>query len=144
MGISKLKSQTVFLDTAPLIYFIEGNSEYQKGLNNFFSASDKGDLRIITSALTLLEVLVLPIKLNRQDLVEQYKQILTSASGLEIIDINTTIAHKAAELRAKYNLKTPDAIQVATAIEQGVKYLLTNDIRLKAVKEVSTVTPAEL
>ena len=57
-GIEKLKSQTIFLDTAPLIYFIEGNSAYQAYLKNFFAAFDKKEFSIITSSLTLLEVLV--------------------------------------------------------------------------------------
>lgn len=98
MGLSKLKSQTVFLDTAPLIYFIEGNTAYQAGLKNLFAAFDKGDFAIITSTLTLLEVLVQPIKLNRQDLVEQYRKILSSASGIEIIEMTSDVAYRAAKL----------------------------------------------
>ncbi|PIQ22565.1 MAG: PIN domain nuclease [Cytophagales bacterium CG18_big_fil_WC_8_21_14_2_50_42_9] len=70
--------------------------------------------------------------------------MLTTTTGIEIIEINTTVAIKAAELRAKYNLKTPDSIQVATALEYRAKYFLTNDIRLKIVKEIKTVTPQEL
>jgi predicted nucleic acid-binding protein len=85
--LNQLKSQTIFLDTAPLIYFIEGTTAYQANLKKFFAAFDSGDFPIISSTLTLLEVLVQPIKLNRQDLVEQYRQILSSASGIEIIRI---------------------------------------------------------
>jgi predicted nucleic acid-binding protein len=46
------------------------------------------------------------------------------------------IAKKAAGLRAKYGLKTPDAIQFATAIYGSADYFLTNDIRLKVVREI--------
>jgi len=73
MGLSKIKSQTLFLDTAPLIYFIEGGTAYQTNLNKLFAAFDKGDFFILTSTLTILEVLVQPLKLNRQDLVDQYR-----------------------------------------------------------------------
>ena len=144
MGLRELKSQTIFLDTAPLIYFIEGNTAYQAGLKNFFAAFDKGDFAIITSTLTLLEVLVQPMKLNRQDLVEQYRQILSSASGIEILEITSAVACRAAELRAKYNLKTPDSIQVGTALEYEAKFFLTNDVRLRVIKEIKTITPQEL
>jgi predicted nucleic acid-binding protein len=144
MGLSKIKSQTLFLDTAPLIYFIEGSTAYQPNLKKLFAAFDKGDFSIITSALTILEVLVQPIKLNRQDLVDKYRQILSPASGIEIIDMSSAIAYRAAELRAKYGLKTPDSIQVGTALEYGAQYFLTNDIRLKTVKEIKTITPQEL
>lgn len=84
------------------------------------------------------------MKLNRQDLVEKYKQALSEASGMLVVEVTAAIAVKAAELRAKYGLKTPDSIQVATALTHGVKYFLTNDIRLKAVKEIVTVTPNEV
>jgi len=79
MGLSKFKSQIIFLDTAPLIYFIEGNTHYQEKLGKLFAAFDNGNFSFITSTLTILEVLVQPIKMNRHDLVEQYKYILTSA-----------------------------------------------------------------
>lgn len=144
MGLRELKSQTIFLDTAPLIYFIEGSTPYQAGLMNFFAAFDKGEHSIITSTLTLLEVLVQPIKLNRQDLVDQYNKILSSTSGIELIEMTSTVAYRAAELRAKYGLKTPDSIQIGTALEYGAQYFLTNDIRLKTVKEIKAITPQEL
>jgi len=144
MGLSKIKSQTLFLDTAPLIYFIEGGTAYQTNLKKLFAAFDKGDFFILTSTLTILEVLVQPLKLNRQDLVDQYRQILSPASGIEIIEMTSAITYRAAELRAKYGLKTPDSIQVGTALEYGAKYFLTNDIRLKTVKEIKTITPQEL
>ncbi|MBF9254314.1 type II toxin-antitoxin system VapC family toxin [Pontibacter sp. 172403-2] len=144
MGLNKFKSQEVFLDTAPLIYFIEGNTVYQDKLLKLFTAYDKGDFSFISSTLTLLEVLVQPMKMNRLDLVEQYKRVLSEASGIILVEVTTAVAVKAAELRAKYGLKTPDAIQVATAVTHGAKYFLTNDLRLKTVKEIITVTPNEL
>ncbi|MGN6541902.1 MAG: PIN domain-containing protein [Ginsengibacter sp.] len=49
-------------------------------------------------------------------MAKQYKDILTSAKGIEITDVTATIAEQAAFLRAKYNIRTPDAIQLATAI----------------------------
>ena len=144
MGLRKFRSQKVFLDTAPLIYFIEGNTAYQPSLIKLFTAYDDGDFSFITSTLTLVEVLVQPMKLNRQDLVEQYKQILSEASGIVMVEVTAAVAVKAAELRAKYGLKTPDAIQVATAVMHEAKYFLTNDFRLKSVKEIVTVTPNEI
>lgn len=54
------------------------------------------------------------------------------------------LAIKAAELRAKYNLRTPDSIQLATAIEYNADYFLTNDIRLKSVAEINSIILSEL
>jgi len=144
MVISDFSSKIVFLDTAPLIYFIEGHSVYQPHLKPLFEANDNGDFTFVTSSITLLEVLVKPLKDGQSQLVSQYKSILLSASGIEIYEIDSIIAVKAAELRAKYNLRTPDALQIATAIEFKAHYFLTNDTRLKSVIEIQSVTLAEL
>jgi predicted nucleic acid-binding protein len=138
------RNKIVFLDTSPLIYFIEGNSSYQQKLKEIFEANDKGHFTFITSAITLLEVLVKPLKDGETNIANKYKEILTNAKHIEIFDFTNELAIKAAALRAKYNLRTPDAIQAATAIENGVTYFLTNDIRLRSVSELNTVTLHQL
>lgn len=84
MVISDFTSKIVFLDTAPLIYFIEGHSVYQSFLKPLFEANDNGDFIFVTSSITLLEVLVNPLKDGKLQLVSQYKGILSSASHIEI------------------------------------------------------------
>lgn len=143
MVIADFHNKTIFLDTAPLIYFIEGHSQYQERLNQIFEANDRGEFNFITSGITLLEVLVKPLREGEIKLADRYKNILTTAPGIEIIDINNALSVKAAELRAKYNLRTPDAIQIATAIENNAAYFLTNDIRIRQVSEISTVLLSE-
>ena len=81
---------------------------------------------------------------NEQQLVEQYQNILCNSHTINISHINIDIAISAAGLRAKYGLKTPDFIQVATAIYTASEYFLTNDIRLKAVKEIEILVLEEL
>ena len=122
MVVKDFRNKTIFLDTAPLIYFIEGNSLYQDKLKKIFDSNDKGDFTFITSSITLLEVLVKPLRDGQSGLADKYKNILTKAAGIEIFDITIDLAAKAAELRAKYNLRTPDAIQIATAIDNKVAY----------------------
>lgn len=144
MVIKEFVSKLVFLDTTPLIYFIEGNSKYQNILKELFELNDKGSFSFITTSITLLEVLVKPFRENKISLAQQYKDILTHASGIEIQSVTNSIAESAAYLRAKYNLKTPDSIQIAAAIENHSDYFFTNDIKLKAVKEINIITPGEI
>jgi len=145
MGIiKKLKSKTVFLDTAPLIYYIEENRNYSPILNKLFLANSKGDFLFQTSVITLLEVLVHPMRENEQQLVEEYQNILCNSPSIDIIDLTIDIAIKAASLRAKYGLKTPDSIQVATALNASSQFFLTNDIRLKAVSEIEILILDEI
>lgn len=113
------KNKSVFIDTAPLIYFIEGHSRYQAPLKELFSFADNSELAFITSTITLIEVLVKPYMADRADIAMQYQQLLLNSPGIELYDVNSTIAIKAAKLRAEYQLKTPDAIQLATAIENN-------------------------
>jgi predicted nucleic acid-binding protein len=136
MVIDSFKSKIVFLDTAPLIYFIEGNKEYKTVLKKLFQANANGEFLFITSTITLIEVLVHPLKLLRFDLVEQYQTILTQSATLDIIDVSKSIAFKAAELRGKHNLKTPDSIQLATALECEANYFITNDKGLPTTKNI--------
>jgi predicted nucleic acid-binding protein len=144
MVVQDFFSKVVFLDTAPLIYFIEGHSEHQNILSKLFDLNDKGGFSFITSSITLLEVLVKPLREGKTDIAEQYRNILTKAPGIEVFDITPTTSEIAARLRAQYNFRTPDAIQLATSIEAGADYFLTNDNRLKAVNEILVVTVSEL
>jgi predicted nucleic acid-binding protein len=142
--IQKLKNKTVFLDTAPLIYYIEENQQYSPILNKLFLANSKGEFLFQTSVITLLEILVHPMRENKHQLVEEYQNILCNSSTINIFELNIEIAKRAAGLRAKYGLKTPDSIQVATSVYTSAEYFLTNDIRLKAIKEIETLVLDEL
>ena len=142
--ITNFYRKRIFLDTAPLIYFIEGHSIYQDKLSEYFSANDNGEFVFITSSITLLEVLVKPIKEKKTRLVSQYKNILLNAEGIQIFEISNEIAEKAAQLRSQYSLRTPDALQIATALIHGADYFFTNDQRLSSVTEIDIVTLLDL
>lgn len=142
--IQRVTNKKVFLDTAPLIYYIEENQQYSSLLNKLFTANSKGKFLFQTSVITLLEVLVQPIRENELQLVEDYQNIICNSATIEIIELNIEIAKKAAGLRARYGLRTPDSIQVATALNASSEFFLTNDIRLKAVKEIEMLILDEL
>ena len=144
MVISGLKGKTLFLDSAPLIYFIDGHSVYQSILAELFKANDAGKVMFITSTITLLEVLVLPMRSGREDIAGQYQKLLTESNNIEIIELTKSVAITAARLRAKYNLKTPDSIQLATAIEYKTDFFLTNDLKLKNIERANVLTLQDL
>ena len=113
MGLIKqLYGKKIFLNTAPLIYFMEEGSRFLPLLNDLFSVSN---CKFVTSVITLSEVLVMPLREGKIQLAEQYKEILTMSENIYILDINTDIATEAAKIRADYSIKTPDAIQLAAA-----------------------------
>lgn len=137
--VEKFRGKTVFLDTAPIIYFIEGHSVYQSLLFDVFRANDEGAFQFVTSSLTLIEVLVQPMRQGRDDLVEQYEQILSAAPNLKIIEMDVAAAKNAAQLRAEFNFKTPDAIQLAIGQAGKASFFLTNDLNLKRARGIDVV-----
>lgn len=107
----QLQGQIIGLDTAPLIYFIEENPNYLDVTDAFFEAMFRSEFGVITSVLTITEVLVYPLRQGNTALAQQYREILFNSQGLTAIEVFPDIAENAAQLRADYNLRTPDAKQ---------------------------------
>ena len=93
----------------------------------------------VTSTLTLTEVLVYPLRSGNVELAGQYRDILLDQENLITVPISVEIAEVAAQLRARQNLRTPDAIQIATAMGEGAMFFLTNDARLAAVPDLKVL-----
>lgn len=145
MGLNeRFRHKTFFIDTAPLIYYIEGRSNYNDKLIELFESNAKGDIFFQSSTLTLLEVLVQPLRLKKLKLADQYEEILTTSASIDMFAMDIEISRRAAKLRAKYNLKTPDAIQIATGIEKNADFFFTNDKNLMRVNEIEVLTMQEI
>lgn len=125
--VGNLQGKVVSIDTSPLIFFIEEHPTYGPLLDTFFEAVSRGEIQLITSAVTLLEVLVHPIRHDDEPLAQRYNDILLSSPHIATISVTPLTAQVAAELRAERNLKTPDAIHLATAITHKADAFLTND-----------------
>lgn len=137
--IKKLSGAIVGLDTAPLIYFIEEKSSYLPVLEPFFAKMEEGYFSVSTSTITLLEVLVYPLRAGNYSLASGYKDILLN-SKMNTVEISHSISERAANLRAKYNIKTPDSLQISAALEMGANYFLTNDLRLPLIPSIEIIT----
>src|SRR5690606_14745544 len=105
------------IDTAPFIYFVERTAPYIDTMREIFKQIDNGKLFGCSSVITLAEVLVLPIRTGNAELAAQYRRILTKSKHFRLQEITPSVAERAAALRAKYNVKAPDALQVASALE---------------------------
>jgi predicted nucleic acid-binding protein len=125
--VDDLHGKTVGLDTAPLIFYIEDHPIYGEILAPFFEAVEAGDTTLVTSTVTLLEVLVHPLRLGNESLAHRYNDILLSSPHISTVPVTPATAQLAAELRASERLKTPDAIQLATALTHRADAFLTND-----------------
>jgi len=135
--VDRLRGEVIAVDTAPIIYMIEEHPIYLEPMRYFFGAMEKGTFRAITSTVTLLEVLVQPLRENNIALAEEYRDILLNAPNLGTIGMSEAVAEKAAKLRAQYNIRTPDAIQLGTAMHEGASFFLTNDTRLPLISNLN-------
>jgi predicted nucleic acid-binding protein len=128
--VEALYGQIVGLDTAPLIYYLEAHPTYLPLVDPFFDALDRGAIQIVTSTVTLIEVLTQPLRQGNTALAQQYRELLLNTQGLTVQAVTPAIAEEAARLRAAHAFRTPDAIQLATALTTGASSLLTNDAKL--------------
>lgn len=143
--VEDLRGKTVGLDTGPLIYYIERTPGYVEIVRPFFQSVDRGEISVVTSTITLLEVLVQPIQRGDQYLARRYRKMLLYTSGLTTILLSAAIAEEAAKLRAQYNsLRTPDSIQMATAIKASATFFLTSDNRLPPLPDLQVLKLDEL
>jgi predicted nucleic acid-binding protein len=142
--VADLHGQIVGLDTAPLIYYLETHPTYLPLVDPFFNALAQGELQVVTSVITLIEVLVVPLRQGNTALAARYRELLLTSQGLTMHPLSTSIAEDAARLRATYTIRTPDAVQIATTLAAGAGAFLTNDARLAAVRELRVVVLEDL
>lgn len=142
--VDDLEGEIIALDTAPLIYFIEEHPTYLGVVEPFFRAMDEGRLTVVTSTVTLLEVLVHPIAQKDVETEQKYREVLLNAVGLTTIALSSEVAVEAARLRAEYSIPTPDAIQLGTALQQNATAFLTNDGGLRKVTQLGVLVVDDL
>jgi predicted nucleic acid-binding protein len=118
----------VFFDTNLFIYMFEGAEPFRsRTLEIRKRMIDRRD-QIVTSAMTLGEVLVKPTRLGQASLVEQYDRAIRSTA--QVVSFDAQIAWRYASLRATHTLRNADAIQLACAAHFGVDLFITNDEHL--------------
>jgi predicted nucleic acid-binding protein len=84
-----------------------------------------------------LEVLVVPYRMAHLGLAERYEALLTRSRGLKLLDLDRPLLKGAAQLRAAFKLKPPDALQISAALQANCRALLTNVRRIPAVPNLT-------
>jgi len=131
--ISDLGSGLVGVDTAIFIYLIEEEPRFLPHVLPLFAEVDQGQRELVTSALTLIEVLVVPYRAGNRQLAERYEHLLTRSRGIRMVDLTRDQLRAAAQLRSATGAKTPDALHLVSALGAGCKTFVTNDRRLPTV-----------
>lgn len=133
----------LFLDTAPIVYYVEGNTRYLALVDPVFDRLDDGTLMAVTSPVTLAECLVIPYRTNQPELQQAFHDLIVTGANTLFASIDQETGKRAAELRAYYNLSLTDAFQVAVALQSGCDAFLTNDATLKRITELDIIVLEE-
>lgn len=134
----------LYIETAPFIYYTENRPGYVEKMRAIFQCVLDQQMSIITSTIALAECLPKPLKENDRAVVKAYDTLFQNTKEIRLVPVDSSIARRCADLRAQYNLRTPDALHNATAIETGCDVFLTNDLSIRRVKEVRVLVLDEL
>lgn len=134
----------VGLDTICFIYHLSKHPLYATITADLFAMIEAGRLSAMTSSLALIEILARPKQVGHEEAADHYRVVLASFPNLELRRADIAITELAAELRIRYRLITPEAIQLATAIVDGAEAFIGNTETLRAVKEIEVVLLEDL
>ena len=112
----------VFIDTAPIIYFLENSSQYMEAMEKFFAKCVKEHMQIVTSTLTVEEYLVSPYSNGKIDYIDNFKKFI-DYMDIEVVDID---------------------LQIATAVVKKCDMFFTNDKQLRQEKEIPCMTVEDM
>lgn len=129
----------VAIDSAVFMYHFEGSSKYQPLARLVFDRLEGGKIAGVTSVVTVAEVFANKRVIASDEVTAAYRYVLEHWPGLTVAKPGIEAAILAGALRARYNLRLPDAFQVAAGLLFGAEVLITNDELLRRVKEPRVV-----
>ncbi len=131
----------IFLDTAPIIYFVEQKEQYLNHIINFFKANYLS--AFYTSVISIAEYSLYPY-LYDKSLITKYNQFL-DIMGIKVIEINKEIAEKSAFIKSQYKyFKTADSLQLASALVYNCDLFITNDKQLRQFSDIEILVLDDL
>ena len=144
MGLEELRAflrrhRRIALDTSVFIYQLEANPRYVPLTDHIFTWLERPGSEAVTSTITMTELLVEPYRNSDEQQVDEFYGLLSTYPNLRWIAPDLEIADTAARLRALHRLRTPNALQAATAAFAGVEALITNDAVFKRVQMFETM-----
>ncbi len=144
MGLTRLhaflrRHRRIALDTSVFVYQLEANPRYVGLTDPVFAWLERPDHAAVTSTITMTELLVQPYRDSEEQRVNEIYALLATYPNLDWIAPDLEVADIAASIRATYRLRTPDALQAATAVHAQATGLVTNDPVFERVAAFQTL-----
>ncbi len=140
----RFANQRVYIDVNVFIYALAGFEKYHALATALLTNIDNGVFAGVTSELTLAEAHVVPMKLQRPDLISKYETLLQARGSFQVVTVSRSVLRDAANQRAVLGRKLADAIHLATARATGCSFFLTADKSLKVTPDVQHISLDDL
>ena len=134
---------SLYLDACAFIYSVERLEPYRTLLEPVWRQAEAGALSLVTSELTLAEVLVRPLRDEDYTLVNIYYELFASPE-IQLIPTTRLIWEETARLRALTNIRTPDAVHATTALQEGCSAFVTNDSVFRRLQSIDVIVLRDL
>lgn len=142
--LAGLRGCRVYFDVNPIIYFIEQNSGFSTAVAPIFELLGEGAILAYTSEFSLTEILIKPIRDDLNDVVHAHKDLLLDPQLFTLTKVTRETFLHAAQLGGKFGMRTPDAIHVASAVENQCQFFITNDKKIRSHGGVTVVYVSDL
>jgi len=133
----------VGVDTPVFLYHFEDHPVYRSLTHELLDGIERGRWEGVTSMITLMETTVHPWRAGMEAVARKYEALLINFPHLTFVEIDRETARLAAQLRARFEIRPPDALQVAAALVSGAQAFVTNDKRLERLGELLKVVVLE-
>jgi predicted nucleic acid-binding protein len=142
--ISRLAGQRVYIDTNVFIYFLDQHDTYFEVVSRLFKACANQEIFGTTGDAAVAEVMIGPYRQDNPALASRFKRFFAQKNFISILGHDRDIFDAAAMLVARNRMKFIDALHVATAVNGGCHFFLTNDAGIKSSADIEVITLAEL
>jgi predicted nucleic acid-binding protein len=138
LEVTALPEQALLLvDTAPIVYVLEGRAVLAKRFEPLFAAHARGSVHLAVTTVSIAEVLTGPLRARDESLARRYRAVLES---WHVVALDVAIAETAARMRARFGLKLADAVQAASAAAINSYALVTHDRDFSRVTSLRVLT----
>ena len=127
------------LDSMVFIYHLAADDRYAPLVAPLFRMWESGGGSATASVLAVLEILVGPLRAGGSKEAAEVVRALSVFPNLAFLPVTLEIAERAAEIRARHAVRTPDAIHIATALVSGAEIFLTNDRDFERMDEIDVL-----
>jgi len=136
MAGSGVAALLIFVDTNILIYHLEANPDLGAAASARLAALHEAGDQVVVSDLVRLECWVGPLKSADSELLSRYDGFFV-LPDVRVVALTSVVCDRAAVIRATHGFRTPDALNLAAALESGCGTFLTHDLRLAMFPELA-------